>query len=328
VEEQNHFQAESKRKLLEEKAHSEKGCQVKSDFPFTNEVKRVHGISEGGVALSAANQVKDACKVIQQSLFNLLEGVQVCNSISIGPKQGVSQGENRGEPSKRASVEGPIMVSNGKTATQPCTTDKSVAKSSSPPFNLCVTEAGHGEHLGARSPLDSVSGVHPCHAVHECSKEEGSFSGSSDPQSSGKSRWSKEENVEGSFGGSKESVRVVMASKTSLVLRRLRDNGQPIAQPKWRSNGGVGSSHQGANSSSRLSQCSFVESSTDINLCNNQIKNEVKAAESVRIWDFGQNLGMQCSGNVGNVVGELDCMEARENEIKKGSRVGGPTKLL
>jgi len=313
---------------LEERAHSDKGCRVKSDFPFTNEVKRVHGISEGGVALFAANQVKDACKVIQQSLFDLLEGVQVCNSISIGPKQGLSQGENRGESSKRASVEGPIMVSNGKAARQPCTTDRSVARSSSPSFNLCVTEAGHDEHLGERSPLDSVSGVHPCHAVHECSEDEGSSSGSSDPQSSGKSRWSKEENVEGPNGGSKESVRVEMVSKTSPVLRRLRDHGQPIAQPKWRSNGGVGSSHQGAKSSARLSQCSSAESSTNINLCNNRIKNEVKAVESVKIWDFGKNLGMQCLGDVGNVVGELDCMEARENEIKKGSRVGGSTKLL
>ena len=137
-----------------------------------------------------------------------------------------------------------------------------------------------------------------------------------------------EANIEGYFGGSKESDRMDMASKSSPVLRRLRDNGQSVAQPKWRTNGGVGSSHQGANSSSRLSHCSFAESSTDINLCNNRIKNEVKVAESVRIWDFGQTLGMQCSGNVRSVVGELDCMEARENETKEGSRVGGPMDLV
>ena len=174
----------------------------------------------------------------------------------------------------------------------------------------------------------SVSGVHPCHAVHECSEGEGSSSGSSDPQSSGKPRQSKGANIEGSFGGSKESDRMDMASKSSPVLRRLRDSGQSVAQPKWRTNGDVGSSHQGANSSSRLSHCSFAESSTDINLCNNRIKNEVKVAESVRIWDFVQTLGMQCSGNVRSVVGELDCMEARDNETKKGSRVGGPVDLV
>jgi len=178
VEEQDHLQVETKRKLLDEKAHSDKGCQVKTDFPFTNEVKCVQGISEGGAALSAANQVKVACKVIQQSLDNLLDGVQVCNSCSVGPKQGVPQGENRSVYSKKASEEGPNMVSNGITATQPCKSDKVVARSSPPPFNLCVLESGHGIHRGATSPVVSVSGVHPCHAVHECSEGVGSSSGS------------------------------------------------------------------------------------------------------------------------------------------------------
>jgi len=111
-----------------------------------------------------------------------------------------------------------------------------------------------------------------------------------------------------------------MISKTSLEIRRLRDHGMPITHPKWRSNGGVGSLHQGLNSSSRLSHCSFAESNNDINLCNNRLKLEDNAAESARIWDLGKNLGLQCSGVVGNVVGKLDHMEVRDNDVKKGSR--------
>jgi len=57
-------------------------------------------------------------------------------------------------------------------------------------------------------------------------------------------------------------------------------------------------------------------------MCNNQLKSEENDAESVRIWDMGQNLGMQCSRDEGNVVGELDRMEVRDNDVKKGSQVG------
>jgi len=283
VEEQIQPLVETKWELLEERAQSDKGCQIKGDFSFTNEVKHVQGVSEGGETLFVANQVKDACKVIQQSLFNLMEGVQVCNSISIGPKQGATQVEKRGAFSKEASAGGPITGSNGKAVEQRCATEQFVAMSSSPLTNIRSREVSYSEHLRARKPLESDSGVYPCCAIHQCSKEEGSLSGSSDPQSNEKSRRSKEVNAEGSIDAPKVSVRMEMASKTSSEIRRLRDHVLPIAQPKWRSNGGVGSLHQGVNSSSMLSHCSFAESSTNINLCNNQLKNEEKVVE-YGIW--------------------------------------------
>jgi len=49
--------------------------------------------------------------------------------------------------------------------------------------------------------------------------------------------------------------------------------------------------------------------------------------EFARVWELGHNLGMQCAGDEGSVVRELDCMEERDNEVKKGPRVGKPTKL-
>jgi len=107
----------------------------------------VHGVSEGGTTLFAANRVKDACKMIQQSLVKLMEGVQVCNSLSIGPKQGAAQVENRGRFSKVVSVGGPVKGSNGEAVEQRCAMERSVAMSSSPLPNARSMEVGYGDHL-------------------------------------------------------------------------------------------------------------------------------------------------------------------------------------
>ena len=110
-------------------------------------------------------------------------------------------------------------------------------------------------------------------------------------------------------------------------LRELREQVAPVAQPKWRSKGGIGALHHGASSSSRLSCCSFGESVNDIFQCNNRLKIEENDAESVRIWNLSHNLGLQCPGDEGSLVRELDRLEVRDNEIKKVSRVGNRKRI-
>jgi len=97
------------------------------------------------------------------------------------------------------------------------------------------------------------------------------------------------------------------------------------SQPKWRSNGGIGALHLGATSPSKLSHCSVAESVNDIIHCN-RLEIEENEAESVKIWDLGHNLGLQCPGDEESIVRELDRLEARDNEVQKvsweGSRKG------
>jgi len=172
---------ETKWKHLEERAQSDRGCQNKGEFSFTNEAKRAHGVSEGGAALIAINQVKVACKMIQQSLVNLMEGVQVCNSLHFGPKQGATQVVNGGVCSKEVSEGGPVIGCNGEIAERRCATEHSVAKSSSPLLNKRMRETGYGEHLRGLKLQESNFGMYPCHAIHRCSEEEGSSLGCEDP---------------------------------------------------------------------------------------------------------------------------------------------------
>jgi len=71
-------------------------------------------------------------------------------------------------------------------------------------------------------PHESDSGVYPCHAIHQCSKEEGSSSGSSDPQSNGSSKRRKEVNAEESNAALEVPVRIEMVSKTSPEIQGCR----------------------------------------------------------------------------------------------------------
>jgi len=113
----------------------------------------------------------------------------------------------------------------------------------------------------------------------EYSEGHDSSSGSFDPQPSVSTNRRRDRCVVGTINGSKVLTHIEAASKTSLEFRRLmvsktsRDHGERIAQPKWRTNGGIGSLH-GVSSSSRLSRCSFAKSTNDINQCNSQIKLE------------------------------------------------------
>jgi len=68
---------------------------------------------------------------------------------------------------------------------------------------------------------------------------------------------------------------------------------------RWRSKGGLGPLHYGVNSSSRLSRCSFAESESDIELCNNRLRIEDTVDEPIQIWDAGKRLGLRCSGEEG-----------------------------
>ena len=65
----------------------------------------------------------------------------------------------------------------------------------------------------------------------------------------------------------------------------------------------------------------MAESVNNIIQCNNRLKIEDNDVESVRIWDLGHNLGLQCPGDEESIVRELDRLEARDNEVKKVSRV-------
>jgi len=54
---------------------------------------------------------------------------------------------------------------------------------------------------------------------------------------------------------------------------------------------------------------------------------EIKDAKSVRIWELGRNLGMECSGGEGTLVGELDRLEVRDKNDKEMFRVGSVKEL-
>ena len=84
----------------------------------------------------------------------------------------------------------------------------------------------------------------------------------------------------------------------------------------------MGPLHYGVNSSSRLSRCSFAESESDIELCNNRLRIEDTVDEPVQIWDAGKRLGLRCSGEEVNVVVELECMEVRDKEVRKCAEEG------
>ena len=113
--------------------------------------------------------------------------------------------------------------------------------------------------------------------------------------------------------------------KTPESVRRLRDlweQGTKQSCLRWRTKGGLGPLHYGINSSSRLSRCSFAESVSDIEHCNNRLRLEEKVAESALIWDAGKHLGVKCSGEEVDVVVELECMEVRDKDVKKRAEEG------
>jgi len=313
-------------KFLENKALSDKGCQYKGGFSFLNMAKRVQGGSEGGAALVVVNQVNEACKVIEDSLANLMEGAYGCNSLAIGPKQGEAQSAKSGTVRKEVNVGGPTSGSKGEKLSLRCGKEGSVTMSSATPQRT----REDGDHRNVSKTQECDSDVNPCHAIRRRSEGEGSSSGSSNSQSSGSVKWCKTTNGEETNGEHEALSNGVVGCKSSPEFRRLqstRGHGTQTAQPKWRSNGGVGSLHHGVNSSSRLSHYSVAESSTDIHHCNDRFKLEIKDAESVRIWELGRNLGMECSGGEGNLVGELDRLEVRDKEDKEVSRVGSVKEL-
>ena len=114
-------------------------------------------------------------------------------------------------------------------------------------------------------------------------------------------------------------------SNTPENVRRLRnlwEQGTKQSCLRWRSKGGLGPLHYGINYSSRLSRCSFAESESDIEHCNNRLRVEDNVDELVRIWDASKHLGLRCSGEEVNVVVELECMEVRDKEVRKCAEEG------
>ncbi|KAK8466691.1 hypothetical protein PHAVU_008G145700 [Phaseolus vulgaris] len=289
------------RKFLENKVASDTGCQSKGGFSFLKMAKRVQGGSEGGAALAAVSQVNEACKVFQESLANLIEGAYGCNFPTNGPKQGQAQSTMSGTVSKEGILRGPMSGSNG---------GKTVSRS-------------------GKEGLATMAASNP-HPVHCSSERESSSTGSSDPQSSESVKWCKRTNGVESSAEHNALSKGEVGCKSSPEFRRPRSTGgmgTQNAQPKWRSNGGVGTLHHGVNPVSRLSHCSLAESSTDIHHCNDRLKLDVKDAESVRIWELGRNLGLECSGGEGNLVEELDRLEERDKDDKEVSWVGSVKEL-
>jgi len=313
-------------KFLENKAVSNTGCQSKGGVSFLKMAKRVKGGFEGGAALAAIGQVNEACKVFQGSLANLIEGAYGCNLLAIGPKQGEAQSTMRGMVSKEGISRGPTSGrKRGKTVIR-CEKEGLTTMAASIPH--CTKE--DGDHRVVLKTQVSDSDVNPCHAVHRSSKRESSSTGSSDPQSSGSVKWCKTTNGVESIAEHDAVSNGEVGCKSSQEFRRLRSMrglSTQTAQTKGRSNGGVGTLQHGVNSSSRLSHCALAESSTDIHLCNDQLKLEVKDAESVQIWELGCNLRLECSGGEGNLVGELDRLKERDKDDKEVSRVGSGKEL-
>ena len=284
----------------------------------------MHGGSKGGIALATVHQVNEACKTIQDSLANLMKGAYGCNSSATGLKQGEAQLAKSGTVSTEVDVRGPTSGSRGEKMNQRCGKEGSISM----PLATAQQTREDGDHCEVSKKQKCESDGNPCHAIRCSSESGGSSTGSSDPQSSGSIN--KTINAEETNDEHEALSDGVVGRKLSPKFRRLRSmrgHGTQNAQPKWRSNGGVGSPHHGANSSSKLSLCSFAESSTDIHHCNDRFKLDTKDAESVRIWELGRNLGMECSGGEGNLVGELDHLEERDKDEKEDSRVGSVKEL-
>ena len=281
------------------------GCQNKGGSPIPYGVKRVQGVSEGGAAFSAAKQVNEAYENIKSSLANLIEGVQVFNSLPSGPKLETAHVKNSGAFRRNEVLEGPVAGSKGVTnaSKEGGAMAGSETGSSAPVPNPCSRSDGYEGHQEMTPLQENKSDIYPCRAIRSGSEGEGSSSGSSEPQSNGDIIWRKEGDEVGVVRR-KSSVEEALAhtevpTKTSPECRRLlelREHGAVAAQPKWRSNGGIGALHLGATSPSRLSRCSVAESVNDIIHCNNRLKIEENEADSVRIWDLGHNLGLQCPG--------------------------------
>jgi len=183
----------------------------------------------------------------------------------------------RGMVSKEVSSGGPTSGSKGGKTTMRCEEARIATMAAS--THPCTKE--DGDHRVVSQAQVSESDVNPCHAVHHSSERESSSTRSSDPQSSGSVKWCKTSNdVEPTAEHDVVSTGEV-GRKLSPEFRRLRSMrglGTQTAQTRGRSNGGVGIFQLGANSSSRLSQCALAESSTDIHLCNDRLKLEVKDA--------------------------------------------------
>ena len=317
---------ESKRKFFEKKAQSDFGCQSKGGFSSPNEVKRVQGVSEGGAGRSVTKQVNDACKHIQQSLANLVEGIQFFKEISLGPMEAEVQIGRKGALRKEGSFNGPEEGCKKGGETEDRGREGSTASSSAPVTSSRPKKEDNYVHQGVMITQGSDTGIHPCHATRQYSAGAGSSMGSSNSHHSDNTCPRKEGIEEGFEEGAEKSMpgadEKEGTGKIPLEVRRLGELRQMEAlttHPKWRSKGGVGNLHHGVTSSSRLSKCSFAESVNDIVQCNNHLKLEDDTAESVRIWEFGQNLGMECLGDEGSVAGELGRMEIRDNEVNKVS---------
>jgi len=214
-------------------------------------------------------------------LVNLIEGVQAYSALPHGPKQGEAHIENMGVFSKVEGEGGPVTNCKEEAEGKDGNEEGVGVSTMSPPPHHCSSSKASGRVVlsAAEQVQEKDSGLSPCHATHQFSEGQDSSSGSSDPQPSVSTNRRREGCVGGTINGSKALTHTEAASKTSPKFRRLmvskisRDHGERIAQPKWRTNGGIGSLH-GVSSSSRLSRCSFAESTNDINQCNSRIKLE------------------------------------------------------
>jgi len=107
-----------------------------------------------------------------------------------------------------------------------------------------------------------------------------------------------------------ESQKVEECCRTPVKPRRLkpiRESREMCMIPKWRSKGGQGSIHYGNSS----------PSTSDIINCNNRLKTEEVDSESVRIWEVGKQLGLECSGDEGTMTTHMESMEVRDTENMK-----------
>jgi len=151
-------------------------------------------VSEGGEAFSAAKQVNEACEKIKSSLANLIEGVQVFNTISSWPKLETAHVKNSGVLRRNDFSGGTVAGSKVETNVneEGGAMAGSEAGSSAPVPNPSLRTDGYDGHQEMTPPQKNESKNYPCYAIRSCSEGEGSSSRSSEPQSSGSTKLRKE----------------------------------------------------------------------------------------------------------------------------------------
>ena len=310
---------ETNTKQIRELSQVVKGKQNKEHLSCVNEVRREQGTSAARAAFSEQEKVNTICSFLHKSLSDLALCVQNFNPSTTQPVLDV------GQSSKAQSHYSGLLDLTKQGALGGM--EEVCARSEQGNSKAPTSPGGGGSELLAEASVNFDGNIttkhqrglaHPHGPTRSGEVERGPTllpgrdlsGGSGEPSSMGSSSPEKRGRI-----SVKATPSGVEGSKTPENVRRLRDLWEQGTKPsclRWRNKGGLRPLHYGINSSSRLSHCSFAESVSDIEHCNNRLRLEDYVAESARIWDARKELGVRCSGEEVDVVVELECMEVRE----------------